>query len=304
VYLAGGGACWGATTCRDVPRSFSESEFTGIVTNPLLVSGTIFDRSLPGNPFATWTFVFVPYCTGDVHAGLGVKDHGADRWEHHGWENLQAAVGAFTTALGRPRDLVVAGSSAGGFGAFAAYDLVRTVWDPLGGTTSALIDDSGPTFVGTATPPALLEAWWDAWSLGSTLGQRCAPACAPASRGGRGDLSAIWGVLNGLYPNDRLALISTTQDATMRSFFADPSAGTAMPPLVFEANLAALARELEQIPNVASYRVGGDGYMGHALLARLSLGPTFLQSPQGPALLDWVSQLASTDPTWLSSTSP
>lgn len=284
VYLAGGGACWSATSCN-AGRSFGQADFD---LAQAFASGTVFDRTLAGNPFATWTLVFVPYCTGDMHAGDAVRTYGGVSWEHHGFRNLEAAAAAIEAMLPRPAEVVVAGSSAGGFGALAAYDLVRAGWDPSGGTTSALLDDSGPTFVGTAVPPALLSAWWDAWSLGSTIGQRC-PACAS-------DLSALWPVLAAGHPGDRLALLSTTQDATMRAFFADPSLGPSPPPMdaaTFEADLAELATTLAALgPNVATYRVGEAAATGHALL----VDQFFLGSAQGPPLLRWVADLASGAP--------
>jgi hypothetical protein len=285
VYLSGGGACWSDTSCN-ASRTFGKSDFD---TLQLYVSGTVFDRTLAGNPFATWTQVFVPYCTGDVHAGDSVQIHGGSSWDHRGYRNLKAAVGALTLALPRPAEVVVAGSSAGGFGALAAYDLVRDVWDPAGGTTAALLDDSGPTLVGTAIPPALLARWWDVWGLASTIGVRCAPCEA--------DLSHIWVTLAANHPGDRLGLLSTTQDATMRNFFADPDLGIApMSATAFETALDGLAQSLTQRgPNVASCRVGGPSATRHALL----VDPFFLAPPDGSAVLGWASAMTSGAP-WTS----
>ena len=280
-YLSGGGACWSDAACNVAFRSFGQAEYELVQA---LASGSIFDRSLAGNPFASWTFVFVPYCTGDVHAGDAVRSYdGVTTWNHHGWRNLQAAVAAAAALLPRPAEVVVAGSSAGGFGALAAFGPVRAAWDAAGGTTADLLDDSGPTFVGTAMPPALLSAWWDAWGLASTIGVRC-PACET-------DLSALWSLLAADHPGDRLALLSTTQDQTMRDFLADPSLGvTAMDGPTFEADLAALAASLAALgPDVATYQAAGTD---HALLVDAS----FLASSAGPPLLGWVSDLASGAP--------
>jgi Pectinacetylesterase len=280
VYLSGGGACWSATSC-DADRAFGKAQFDLL---QLFVSGTVFDRTLAGNPFATWTHVFVPYCTGDVHAGDAVGNYGGVPWIHHGFRNLQAAVGALTAALPRPAEVVVSGSSAGGFGALAAYGMVRDAWDPSGGTTAMLLDDSGPTFVGTALPPALLATWWDTWGLASTIGVRCS-GCGT-------DLSEIWPRLAAVYPGDRLALLSTTRDATMCGFFADPALGIApMDPAAFDAALAGLAAKLSGLGlAVASYRVDGvDGRTRHALL----VDRFFLPLPDGAPILDWTGAMVS-----------
>lgn len=292
VYLAGGGACWGDAVCDgSVPRAFGAADYALVQA---YASGTLFDQNLPGNPFADWTHVFVPYCTGDVHAGDRVRDHGGETWEHHGWRNLEAAAATITAGLPRPTRLVVAGSSAGGFGALAAYDLLRAEWDPAGGTTAALLDDSGPTLVGTAMPPGLLATWWDTWGLGSTIGADC-PSCET-------DLSAIWPILHGRYGQDRLALVSTTQDATMRGFFAAPDPMSAS---TFEASLDALVRQrLAALgANVAAYRLGGPSAQAHAPLGQ----PFYFTTDAGgqaSRLLAWLSGMTSLDPAWASSTSP
>jgi hypothetical protein len=280
LYLSGGGACWSDTSC-DAPRAFGRSDFELL---QLFASGTVFDRTLAGNPFATWTHVFVPYCTGDVHVGDAERTHAGVPWSHRGFRNLEAAVAAAAAALPRPVEVVVSGSSAGGFGALAAYNLVRDVWDPSGGTSGALLDDSGPTFVGTALPPALLATWWDTWGLASTIGVRC-PRCET-------DLSEIWPRLAADHPGDRLALLSTTRDATMCGFFADPALGVApMDPAAFDAALAGLAAKLSGLgPAVASYRVGAiDVRTRHALL----VDRFFLPLPDGAPVLGWTGAMVS-----------
>jgi hypothetical protein len=285
VFLAGGGACWSETSCARrlpaSPRAFGRSQMDAL---RLQAKDTILDRTLPGNPFADWTFVYVPYCTGDVHAGDAVRVHGGVTWEHHGYRNLEAAVAALGAALPRPAEVVVAGSSAGGFGALAAYDLVRDVWDPAGGTSAALLDDSGPTLVGTAMPPQLLSTWWDVWGLASTIGVAC-PACAS-------DLSELWPGLAARHPADRLALLTTTRDDTILAFLSDPDlAVTAMSPLELEAAVALLAAKLGAMgASVASYRVGDPDAYRHALLVG---EPFFLPGVGGAPVLDWVGRMVS-----------
>jgi hypothetical protein len=298
VYLSPGGACWSADECDVMFRSFSAQRYD--LYRPFVVPGTVLDRSLAGNPFSDWTVVFIPYCTGDVHAGDSVQDYGgtAGRWQHHGLRNLQAAVGAFTAELARPARVAVVGSSAGGFGSLVAYDLVRGVWDPAGGTSAVLLDDSGPTLVGTAIASSLQTTWWDVWGLGSSIGAMC-PDCAPDRQG---DLSLAWDHLQAVHPQDRFGFVSTTQDATMIGFFHDPSLGvSAQSPTAYEANVDALATKLDGLgPRVATFRAGGDYRTEHALLA----DAYFLHGTQGPDLLRWVSQLVSFDPAWAPTSRP
>jgi hypothetical protein len=286
VYLSGGGACWGETACDANFRSFGKAQFD--LGSQFLVFGTILDRTLAGNPFAAWTVVFVPYCTGDVHAGDTEQTYGAVSWNHHGYRNLQAAVGRMAAEIARPSQVVVAGSSAGGFGALLAYDLVRAEW-PAPGTVGALVDDSGPTFIGTAIPASVRNAWWDAWSLSSTIGAHC-PACEIDR-----DLSEVWPTLRANHGTDRLALISTTQDATMRRYFAN------MDEMSFENALTALTQELEG-PAVGArvYRIGGLDAADHALLFPLGSSVASYATTDGALLLDWLSDMAAGRSPWTS----
>src|SRR5262249_22796393 len=83
-YFDGGGACWDGETCDCMPDS------TGTCNNPSgnatiqmnhIGSGQLAYMQGQANhaaftsansPFgSSWNFVFIPYCTGDVHAGGG-----------------------------------------------------------------------------------------------------------------------------------------------------------------------------------------------------------------------------------------
>lgn len=284
VYLSGGGACWSEAACDADLRSFGRAEFD---LGSLYVGGTILDRTLAGNPFATWTMVFIPYCTGDVHAGDSRQDYGtAGTWNHHGYRNLGAAVARMAAALAPPTQVVVAGSSAGGFGSLLAYDLVRAEWSAAAGTEGALVDDSGPTFVGTAIPEAIRTAWWASWNLSSTVGAHC-PACEDGL-----DLSRIWAALRTRHGTDRFALVSTTEDATMRSFFGGIDGPS------FEAALRELAAKLAADPDAAVFQIGGS--TRHAPL--FSPFTSFLveAAADETPLLTWLSDMAAGSPSWTS----
>jgi hypothetical protein len=287
VYLAGGRACWSGTACSASPGPFGRAEFEFL---QLFAGGTIFDRTLAGNPFANWTIVFVPYCTGDVHLGDRVTDHGgtAGSWQHRGYANLRAAVARIADDLPRPSQVVVAGSSAGGFGALVAHDLLRERWDAGGPdpVTASVVDDSGPTFVGPAISEDLRSAWWEAWNLGSTLGTHC-PGC-------RDDLSDIWRELRERHRDDRLALVSTTEDLTMRRFLDDPSIPPAeLSVAEFADALGELTTTIEGHGAAAVFRVASDE---HALL----ISQPWSFSAGGTTLLDWLSALTAGDPAWAS----
>jgi hypothetical protein len=128
VYLYGGGGCWDAETC-DPARSIRarSSTFTYMATiepdrHPARQSG-ILDLDHPDNPVADYSMVAVPVCTGD--AFLGDRDatysletgSGETRQftiRHRGQTNTMAAIQWIRDNFEAPREIFVAGSSAGG----------------------------------------------------------------------------------------------------------------------------------------------------------------------------------------------
>jgi hypothetical protein len=71
IYLEGGGACFNALTCGMNPASYGkalfDTQFVGASASHNNVG--ILSRSDAANAVKDWNFVYVPYCTGDVHAG-------------------------------------------------------------------------------------------------------------------------------------------------------------------------------------------------------------------------------------------
>ena len=112
LYLQGGGGCWLKANCdlQDKPT------FDPVVEerdNPTNGDG-ILKLDSPANPFRGWTVVFVPYCTADVHLGSRRVDYGGGvALDHRGAGNAAAAVRWIGKEITNPRELVVAGGSAG-----------------------------------------------------------------------------------------------------------------------------------------------------------------------------------------------
>lgn len=78
VFFEGGGACWDAVTCSLPRLPGVPPQLAGVYKqeipasdDPTVLDG-LFNLSNPANPVKDWTFVYIPYCTGDVH--LGSKD--------------------------------------------------------------------------------------------------------------------------------------------------------------------------------------------------------------------------------------
>lgn len=112
-FLEGGGACFTAQMCAPGTATFKQD--VGNEDGFTAATG-IFDLDNPGNPLADHSMVFVPYCTGDVHAGNLTKDYGDGVIvEHKGFVNAVTALEAMADLFPDAETLVVAGSSAGAF---------------------------------------------------------------------------------------------------------------------------------------------------------------------------------------------
>ncbi|WP_242344998.1 pectinacetylesterase family protein [Anaeromyxobacter terrae] len=279
VFLDGGGACWDTLTCFTLglakPGPFAAAEFAARVAD---VPGTILDRSAPENPFARYTLVFVPYCTGDVHAGNAIQRYPGSprRWHHEGRVNVARAIDWLDANLGAPPKVVVSGASAGGFGALLAFDAFRKRWPAARGD---LVDDSGPPLVGNDFSPAVRAAWFLSWRLDEVLLPLCGTRCAE-------DLSQVFPALAGRYPQDRLALLSSTRDSVIRTFaFLEPA--------TFEAAIRRLATEvIAPLPNGRTFLVPG---ATHTLV-----GDPAAFTAGGVPLLEWLRQEVEDDPAWAS----
>ncbi|MFM8856956.1 MAG: pectin acetylesterase-family hydrolase [Actinomycetota bacterium] len=112
-FLDGGGACFSAETCAPGAGQFKEA--IGY-DNGFSEANGVFDLDNPENPLADYSMVFVPYCTGDVHAGNTTKDYGNGIVvAHKGFVNGSTALNALAEMFPDVEDLVVAGVSAGSF---------------------------------------------------------------------------------------------------------------------------------------------------------------------------------------------
>ena len=142
-FLEGGGACFSAETCGPRSPTFKRNLAAGAdVAAGGPADAGIFDLSDDRNPFADWSMVFVPYCTGDLHLGDSTHDYGGDVVvRHNGAVNASTALTAMAATFPDAREVVVAGSSAGSAGAplYAgiAHDLLP------GATITLLADASG-----------------------------------------------------------------------------------------------------------------------------------------------------------------
>jgi len=108
--------------------------------------------------------------------------------------------------------VLLTGSSAGGFGASYNYDRVAQAFCPR---PVVLVDDSAPPLSDEYLPPCLQKRWRELWNLDATLPAGC-PDCSGPDGGGIGNYTTY---IEGRYPDTRLGVLSTEEDAIIRTIF-------------------------------------------------------------------------------------
>ncbi|MCB9537268.1 MAG: pectinesterase [Myxococcales bacterium] len=121
VDFGGGGACWDSLTCSAAGAIFSERATPLAQVQTALDAGLLgglYDPDDPANPVGDWTFVHVPYCTGDLHWGDNTQDYGNGVVvEHKGFVNARAVLDWVYARYPDVDEILVTGCSAGSYGA-------------------------------------------------------------------------------------------------------------------------------------------------------------------------------------------
>lgn len=281
IYLMGGGACWDYATCYLLNTAthgpFGETEFTNLLSQ---IQQTWFlDRSSASNPFQKYSYVLVPYCTGDLHAGSRVDVYNGNVTMQVGFENMASYLKRLAPTFAGATHIVLAGSSAGGYG--ATFNWLQTQ-QAFPAARVDLIDDSGPIFTSD-----VLAQGFDLFLPGSQPMtnwnfQACLPpGCATCGS----NVSSLYGFINSTVPAHRIALLSYTQDQTIRGYLG-------LSALQFSSGLTELsAAQFDSSTNTARFFIAGQS---HVLL----FNPTL--AVNGVTLQQFITQMVTDDPVWKS----
>ncbi|HMI83474.1 MAG TPA: pectin acetylesterase-family hydrolase [Polyangiaceae bacterium] len=226
VYLEGGGACTSPGFCDHNPANLSQVFIAGgetVLGSTFLLPGLqqpgtlgIFDMTNAANPFKDWNEIYVPYCTGDVHFGTkrdAVVTNVAAKQQFVGYPNMQKFVARMVPTFPGVERVVLAGSSAGGFGAGLNYGLLQ---DSFGQVPVSIIDDSGPPLSTKYLPPCLQKIWRETWGMDESLPPDCTE-CRQADGSGLMEIVDYW---RRKYPVARVALVESVHDEVIRLFFS------------------------------------------------------------------------------------
>ena len=274
IFLEGGGACWSSLTCyalktaQNIETGFGEADFESRISS---VKGSILDRDDSGNVFKDASLVYVPYCTGDVHAGDREGTYDGKATKHVGRKNIEAYLKRIVATFDAPERVILSGSSAGGFGAAVNFWRVQEAFGKS--IRVDLVDDSGPPFPTSKTK--FFAEWNAAWDLNGALPPDCA-ACQT-------DLGATLPYYLQTYPSSRYALLSYTEDGVIRQFYQ-------MSAPDFSAALEDLGTTtFDPSANARMFVVAGSE---HTMLGNLAV------ETGGTSLSKWLEAMQSDDPSW------
>jgi hypothetical protein len=298
IYLEGGGACFNDASCTLLN-----------VDLPSYVLGQgIFNFNRSDNPIRDWNIFYVPYCTGDVHAGsnpAGYPGPVTGPQSYTGYTNLEHYLSRILATVPGATDELLVGSSAGGFGAGLNADLVAANM-PASVQRFTMLDDSGPPMSSQIIQPCLQDQLRKVWGLDSTFLATCGAGCPTPNdyvydwmtylmnKYGRGPLSAKF--MGGL--------VSWTGDAIISTFYGFgaqncmSSVPIAISGPVFEAGLLDFRSKIQAQTNLfGTYYAGGTDHtfliqdMGGLVQGTGLLGGLYDTQVNGVRLVDWMSDL-------------
>lgn len=135
VYFFGGGV----SITPETSEGGKEFYATTMLAQDFVAQGGI-GSSADNNPFKDWSFIVIPYATGDFHAGTGIYE-GKKKVYHTGYNNYSAFIEKIKPYVGEPDTLLVTGFSAGGFATSLLADDVIDRF-PSAGNVTVCVDSS------------------------------------------------------------------------------------------------------------------------------------------------------------------
>lgn len=215
VMFEPGGACWDWEGCSGRGGIRGAANPNGLDDDHMItwnLAYPAFDRGHPMNPTADWNYVFIPYCTADVHTGNNVityvnPNDSTDELEFHhaGHTNMLAVVDWLDQTFTDIPRMMAAGCSAGGAGSVVNYHWLRS---GLTGTQCGyLAADAGPIFPSSGPSGPLHQKIRSSWNVDPVLDKLEPEFGQEVVAQLKADFGSINTLLAENYPQDRLAAI-------------------------------------------------------------------------------------------------
>jgi len=230
IYFNGGGACWDFNTCvaslqtpaptyvpsDDLPHNMPENQ------------QGIFDLNNKDNPYRKWSILYLPNCTGDVY--IGSKDAryqpfpGAPSTtiRHRGFDNFLFAREWLKERFDHHhkskglKKVVVAGSSAGGYGAVMNYPYIKKAFPNAKGYLMA--DGSSGVFTDSFMQTVFQSAN-SAWGVNANIADWVPGLGVATTLNADSFVPAVYASLSSYYTKDKFSQYTTVWDAVQVMFY-------------------------------------------------------------------------------------
>ena len=196
IYLQGGGACW-----RDLCQA-------NMMAVEAVGKSGICDQDPSKNVVGDWDILFVPYCDGSVFSGDNdTTGPMGESWKFRGLRNLSAAVDIGKKHFPSPKRILLAGSSAGGYGTIVGTAVVRLQYPD---TELMVFNDAG---LGLNNPdnPSMIEHIREDWQFDKFTPDSCTEC------GGQSTALISWGLKHD--PTLKASAFSAYEDAVIAGAF-------------------------------------------------------------------------------------
>jgi pectinacetylesterase len=214
VFFDGGGACWDTMNCLYAPTcSLTVDESIA----ELEAAGGIFDTDNPNNPFKNWSFVAIPYCTGDIHWGSNDVEYvdylnklgGNVTLHHRGFDNFLVVLKWITENFKKPHKIFVTGSSAGRYGATLGFPYLQETYPK---TKVSLLGDAGNGVVSEDFKNFFIFNWGIQPNLPTWISGFDLPFSAI-------DMAEIYNLIADYYPHRKVGQYTTAWDWNQTFFY-------------------------------------------------------------------------------------
>jgi len=278
VYFFGGGVSITGETSEGGKKFYATT--AGI--QDFIVSGGISSDS-ETNPFKDWTFLVLPYATGDFHSGTGeyhYTDGGKEKTVYHnGYNNYAALIEAAKQYVGEPDTLLITGFSAGGF------------------ATSLLADDVIDRFPSAENITVSVDSsllLYDGWHETATELWNTPQAISDRLTGNNLVLDSLTALYNKRGDTVKILFDCSYRDDTLMQYQSYINTGkmdqTKALGDQFQKDLAKMVADLqESIPNVGIYiwRCGEDADTGNTQHTIISSN-VFDALEDGVSVAEWI----------------
>ncbi len=268
IFLQGGGACWSELCLA------TASAPAGIPQNGFL------NPNRADNPVNSWNVAYFPYCDGSLFAGdveVDRNNDGVVDRQQRGLANLTASVEVIKRNFPELDNIVISGSSAGGFGTILATPMFRLFYPEA---QISVFNDAG---AGICRPgdSEFIYGLFSEWDAGALVPPAC-PDCFE-----NGHLTDLLAYELEQDDNLRIGVFSSAEDGVIAGQFMR------IPAQTFATELRAEADRLhtEYPERYAAFLVPGTSHTAYLT----GYETTFVEDVR---LSDWVNWMIEDDERW------